>query len=74
MMGGDRVKMWVKKLKKRHWLKRLNAVPKKRNLDQNVNDAKCNIWNSFFFLRILFRAYNFLYSSINSGGYHQSFF
>ena len=35
--------------KKRHWLKRLNAVPKKRNLDQNVNDAKCNIWNSFFF-------------------------
>ena len=49
MMGGDRVKMWVKKLKKRHWLKRLNAVPKKRNLDQNVNDAKCNIWNSFFF-------------------------
>ena len=67
--------MSVKKLKKKHWLKRLNAVPKKRNLDQNVNDTKCNIWNSFlFFLRILFRAYNFLYSSIRSGGHHQSFF
>ena len=67
--------MSVKKLKKKHRLKRLNAVPKKRNLDQNVNDTKCNIWNSFLiFLRILFRAHNFFYSSIRSGGHHQSFF
>ena len=73
--GGQSKNVGQKIKKKKHWLKRLNAVPKKRNLDQNVNDAKCNIWNSFFFfLRILFRAYNFLYSSINSGGHHQSFF
>ena len=43
---------------KRHWLKHANAVTNQRNLDQNINDSKSHIWNSFF-LRISFRAYNF---------------
>ena len=37
------------KIKKKHWLKRPKAVSKKRNLDQNINDSKSHIWNSFFF-------------------------
>ena len=28
-------------------LKRPKAVPKKRNLDQNINDSKSHIWSSF---------------------------
>ena len=35
--------------KKKHWLKRPRTVPpKKRSLDQNKNDSKSYIWNSFF--------------------------
>ena len=35
------------KILKNHWLKRPKAVPpKKRNLDQNINDSKSHIWNS----------------------------
>ena len=33
---------------KKHWLKRPKAVPKKRNLDQNINYSKSHIWNYFF--------------------------
>ena len=36
------------KIKKKHWLKRPKAVPKKRNLDQNINNSKSHIWNSFY--------------------------
>ena len=25
-----------------------SSSPQKRNLDQNVNDSKCHIWNSFY--------------------------
>ena len=38
-----------RKIKEKYLLKRLNAVlKKKRNLDQNINDSKSQIWNSFF--------------------------
>ena len=37
-----------RKIKKKHWLKRPSAVPKKRNLNQNINYSKSHIWNSFF--------------------------
>ena len=36
------------KNKKKHWLKRLKAFPKKRSLDQNINTSKSHICNSFF--------------------------
>ena len=39
--------------KKKHWLKRPKAVPKKRNLDQNENDSKSYIWSSFSKIIIL---------------------
>ena len=40
---------WPKtKNKKNHWLKRPKASPDKRNFDQNINDSKSHIWNSFF--------------------------
>ena len=29
---------------KKHWLKRPKAVPKIRNLDQNIYDSKSHIW------------------------------
>ena len=32
-----------KKYKKKHWLKRSVAVPKKRNLVQNINDSNSHI-------------------------------
>ena len=37
-----------KNKKKKHWLKRPKATPQKRNLDQNINDSKSHICNSFF--------------------------
>ena len=37
-----------RKIKKKHWLKRPSAVPKKRNLNQNINYSISHIWNSFF--------------------------
>ena len=38
-----------RKNKKKHWLRRPIAVPKKkRNLNQNINYLKSHIWNSFF--------------------------
>ena len=38
----------------------LKQSSEERNLDQNINDSKTHICNSFFFfLKILFRAYNF---------------
>ena len=37
----------MKNLKK-HWPKRRKAYPKKRNLDQNINDSKSPICNPFF--------------------------
>ena len=36
-----------KKKKKKHWLKRPNAIPQKRKLHQSINDSKSHIWNSF---------------------------
>ena len=56
----------TKDLKKKHWLKRPKAVPKKWNLDHNKNDSKSHTWNSCFenfilgihvpvdFIRVLF--------------------
>ena len=35
------------KLAKKHWLKALKKTPQK-TLDQNKNDSKSHIWNSFF--------------------------
>ena len=32
---------------RRHWLKLSKAVPKKRNLDQNVNDSKTSYLEFF---------------------------
>ena len=52
--GGGEQKCWSpwltddEKLKKKHWLKCPKAVPKKRNLNQNINDSKSHIWNYFF--------------------------
>ena len=37
-----------RKIKKKHRLKRPIAVPKKRNLNQNINYLKSHIWDSFF--------------------------
>ena len=37
-----------RKVLKKHWLKRPEAVPKKRNLYQNRNDSKSHICDSFF--------------------------
>ena len=49
-------KIWVKisatmvgrrqKIKKKHWRKRSKAVPKIRNLDQNIYDSNSPIWSS----------------------------
>ena len=36
------------KIKKKHWIKRPKAVPKIRNLDQNINDSKSSILNFLF--------------------------
>ena len=36
------------KIIKKHWLKRPKAVPKKWNLDQNINYSNSHIWNYFF--------------------------
>ena len=36
-----------RKIKKKHWLKRPNAVPQKRKLHHSINDSKSHIWNSF---------------------------
>ena len=33
---------------KKHLLKHPKAVPQKRNLDQNINDLKSQIYNPFF--------------------------
>ena len=40
-MVGGRLKI------KKHWLKRPRGVPKKQNLNQNINYSKSYIWNSF---------------------------
>ena len=39
------------------WVKM--SASKKRNLDQNINDSKSHIWNSFFENIFQYRAYNF---------------
>ena len=36
------------KIFKKYWLNCPKAVPKKLNLDKNINNSKSNIWNSFF--------------------------
>ena len=36
---------------KLHRLKRPKTVPKKQNLDQNINDSKTPIWSLFFNFR-----------------------
>ena len=59
--------------KKKNWLKSPKDVPKKWTLDQNINDSKTHIWDSFF--EILFWVYqwtwpeffsNFIFSSRKS--------
>ena len=57
------VDRWEKNLKK-HWLKRTTALPKKQNLDQNINDSKPHICNSFFENK----------NSTCSSGHHQFFY
>ena len=37
-----------RKIKKKNLAKTPQSSPKKRNLDQNINDSKSHIWNSFF--------------------------
>ena len=76
-VGGEWVKMpttvvgWWRKI----WL---YQSPKKQNLNQNTNDSKPRIWNSWFcfFKKILFqfRAYNFSYLSLGFSVHYQSFF
>ena len=61
-------------IKRKHWLKRRKAVPKKRNLDQNINDSKSHNWNSFFFRKCYFGHTTFLYLSRRSSGHCQKFF
>ena len=57
--------------KKKRWLKRPKQSSKKRNLNQNANDSKSHIWNSFFWR--YFGHATFLYSSTCSSQY-QGFF
>ena len=38
----------TKNEKQKHWLKRRKAAPQKQNFDQNINDLKSHIRNSFF--------------------------
>ena len=48
------------------------SPPKKRNLDQNVNDSKFHF--VILFLKIIFQTYtNFSYLSKRSSGHHQGF-
>ena len=61
------------KNKKKHWLKLPKAVPKKRNLYQNINDSLSHI-SGILFLKILFRTYLFSYAPARSSGHHQSLF
>ena len=42
-------------------------------MDQNINNSKCHIWNSFFW-KYYFRHTTFLYSPRCSSGHLQSFF
>ena len=60
------------KNKKKHWLKRPKAVPKKTNLDQNINDSKSHI--VIVFSKILFRHTQFFYIRLHVPGHHQSIF
>ena len=57
------------KINKKHW-RRPKAVPKKRHLDQNRNDSKSHIRNSF--LEYIVWGRQFL--STRSSEHHQSFF
>ena len=61
------------KITKKHWIKRPKAVPKIRNLDQNINDSKSSILN-FLFWKYYFGHTRFLYLSRRSSGHHQRFF
>ena len=55
---------------KKHWPKRRKASPKKRNSDQNINDSKSHICNSFFENIIP----GVQLQSTRSTGHHQSLF
>ena len=37
-----------RKIEKKTLAKTPYSSPQKQNLDQNINDSKCHIWNSFF--------------------------
>ena len=52
------------KIFKKHWLKCTTAIPKKQNLDQNINDSEPHIQNSFFENKI----------STCSSGHHHFFY
>ena len=71
MVGGRR------KIKKKHWLKRPRGVPKKRNLNQNINYSESHIWNSFFENSIsgTYKVFIFVQKfKFLSSGHHQRFF
>ena len=61
---------WATTKNKKHWLKRPKAVSKKRNLDQNINNSKHYIWNSFLENIIL----GIEHFHIRFSGHHQSLF
>ena len=62
-----------RKLKRKQWLKHPKVVPQKTNLDQNINDSKSHIWNSFI-ENIISDTTTFLCSSTCSSGHHHSIF
>ena len=66
---------WLAHVKnfKKHWLKHSKTVPKKRNLDQNINDSKTS-YLEFFSGKYYFGHAKVLYLFRRSIRYHQSFF
>ena len=62
-----------RKVERKNGLKHPKVVPQKTNLDQNTNDSKSHIWNSFID-NIISDTTTFLYSSTCSSGHHQSIF
>ena len=62
-----------RKVKRKQWLKDPKVVPQKTNLDQNINDSKSHIWNSFI-ENIISDTTTFLCSSTCSSGHHHSIF
>ena len=43
----------MRKNKKKQWLKHPKVVPRKRNLDQSINDSKSSVWIFFLFENII---------------------